>query len=160
MIFPRQLPIGLPNLFGIRVTVHPECLVIVLFGCRRHFLFHSKNGGLNFLETAASLRTSGLLLPASYFLSSTSTNSASTTLSFGCCCCCAPCAPSAAAPAPAAPFGPAALCDLYIASANLWLAVVNLSVAALILSSPPSAIAFLTSSTAASTCFASASEIL
>src|ERR1700748_2522900 len=77
---------------------------------------------------------------SSYFLSSTSTHSASTTSSFGLLSPPAPgCGPEAfAVCAPA----PGCCDDLYIASASLWLACVNLSVAALSLSGSPSAIAF------------------
>src|SRR5580700_5822151 len=82
-------------------------------------------------------------VPHFYFLSSTSTNSASTTSSFF--------FDSAEGPAPAPGAGPepslpgAAADALYIASANLWLAVVSLSVAALISSVVPPVIAFLVS---------------
>src|ERR1700690_3628077 len=96
-----------------------------------------------------------LLSLLDYFLSSTSTNSASTTLSLplssglpwpsvgGCC-----------APVP----GGGVL--LYMASASLWLAVVRRSTAALILSASFSLRTFLVSSRAASISLASASPTL
>src|ERR1022692_2675557 len=100
-------------------------------------------------------RLTSVLLLLGHFLSSTSTNSASTTLSLplssglpwpsvgGCC-----------APAP----GGGVL--LYMASASLWLAVVRRSTAALILSASFSLRTFLVSSRAASISLASASPTL
>src|ERR1039458_984803 len=104
----------------------------------------------------AAQRLTSLLSLLGHFLSSTSTNSASTTLSLplssglpwpsvgGCC-----------APAPG---GGGVL--LYMASASLWLAVVRRSTAALILSASFSLRTFLVSSRAASISLASASPTL
>src|ERR1017187_4297167 len=108
---------------------------------------HRLTSGCHFLVISWSL--------LGHFLSSTSTNSASTTLSLplssgfcwpsvgGCC-----------APAP----GGGVL--LYMASASLWLAVVRRSTAALILSASFSMRTFSVSSRAASISLASASPTL
>src|ERR1035437_7976900 len=93
-----------------------------------------------------------------YFLSlsSTSTNSASTTLSLPFC---SP-PPEEGPPSPGG--GPPAGCDvlLYMASASLWLAVVRRSTVELMRSGSLSAMAFLVSSRADSISLASASPTL
>src|ERR1035437_8876762 len=93
-------------------------------------------------------------LPIHFFLSSTSTNSASTTSSL-------PFLPSASpAGSGGACCAPGCPAVLYMASASLWLAVVSRSVAELMRAGSLSAMAFLVSSRAASISLASASPTL
>src|SRR6202020_1437833 len=95
------------------------------------------------------------LAPGTYFLSSTSTNSASTTSSFFF-------SEVAPGPAPSCGGAPVGGVDefLYIASASLWLACVRLSTALLMSSTDPACMVLRVESSASSTCFASASPIL
>src|SRR5471030_2730860 len=140
VVFARELPVGLTDFIRVGFAGNTESFVVLVLGSRGH-------------KTRA-----GLARPLQhYFLSSTSTNSASTTLSFpsfllssG--------APPAPSPDGGAPGWEEA--DLYMASASLWLAVVSLSVVELIRAGSFSAMAFLTSSRAASISLASASPIL
>src|ERR1700736_5284680 len=105
MMFAREFAVGLADLIRIGSTFHSEGLIIVVL---RH------------TQGRPGPRPGSFPRPI-YFLSSTSTNSASTTLSFGFS---APAPASGPAPSPpGAPPGapPPGLpaCDLYIASASL-----------------------------------------
>src|SRR5438105_13221465 len=115
MMFARQAPVGLADLFHVGFAVDAKRLIIIL-------LRHNLGPG----ASEATLASDPWPLLSSYFFSSTSTNSASTTLSLGFS---EPPAPAPAAPAAPSPPGcppPGPAVVLYIASANLWLAWVRL----------------------------------
>src|ERR1035441_2238313 len=106
---------------------------------------HRLTSGCHFLVISWSL--------LGHFLSSTSTNSASTTLSL-------PLSSGFCWPSVGGCCAPGGGVLLYMASASLWLAVVRRSTAALILSASFSLRTFLVSSRAASISLASASPSL
>src|SRR5471030_674590 len=125
VVFARELPVGLTDFVRVGFAGNTESFVVLVPGSSGH----KKRAGL-----ARPLQH--------YFLSSTSTNSASTTLSFP------SFLPSSGAPPAPSPDGGAPgweEADLYMASASLWLAVVSLSVVELIRAGSFSAMAFLTS---------------
>ncbi len=120
MVLARQLAVRLAYLVFFGVARHTERFVIILFACGWHKTVPKSPG-------SPIWRARGRINGA-YFLSSTSTNSASTTLSLGL----DSLAPAPLPSAPGAPGGgvpPGWLEALYIASASLWLAVSSFEVA-------------------------------